>query len=275
MNVELLVRAVVALALGAAGDERTVQDELRDKDRLLTQLLELQQRVRSGQTLTPDELSVARTTREQILAGLDVRRAVRLGMEPKAVRDRLQPGFHSELELLDRQRARREHGPLAEPSPLLTMVLDLEQDLWREADRRRQRIGIKSPLDSGPLSQRLEAQPATTNDPAAASPDATATAAATMVADPRLRGQAHYRAGRYAEAFAAWKDLAAPAGPAAPEFEYQRANCLFQMGRTAEASAAWQKLADEQPTTSWGAQAQFMLKVARALDAARAAKEQR
>jgi tetratricopeptide (TPR) repeat protein len=155
------------------------------------------------------------------------------------------------------------------------MVLDLEQDLWREADRRRQRIGIKSPLDSGPLSQRLEAQaPATEGAPGAGTEGAEA---AATPSNPRgrnlqLLGQAHYRAGRYADALAAWKDLTAPEGAAGLEFEYQRANCLFQVGRTDEATVLWQKLVDEHATTSWGAQSQFMLKVARAIDAARSAK---
>jgi len=270
--VGLLLAAQAAPATAARDSGR---EELHARDRLLTQLFELQRRVRAGELPAPSELAAGRTAREQLLAGLDVRRAVQLGFEPRALRDRLLPAFLLEFEQLEAQRTRRDLGPPAEASPLLTMVLDLEQDFWREADRRRQRMGLKSPLDTGPLSQRLQPEAAPgreTADPVGAAPGARANAAAAALppsADPQFAGQVHYRAGRYADALALWEPLSPPAGDAGLAFSYQRADCLMRTERVDDAIAAWERLAADHPGTRWAAQAEFALKVARALKACR------
>ncbi len=262
----------------AAIDVEQAQDELHAADQLLATLFELQQRVRTGALPTDAELAVARVTREEILAGFDVRLAARLGIEPSAVRDRLQPGFLSELDLLAAQRSRLDVGPLPEPSPILTMVLDVEQDLWREADRRRRRAGLKSPIDSGPLAQKL--QPDAPPPEGAAGTEANGAAASAAApsilpngADPRLAGQAHYKAGRFVEALAAWNGIASPEGGAGIEFAYQHADCLMRSGKVDEAIAEWEKLAADHPATTWAAQSQFSLRVARTLKAVREVKQ--
>ena len=274
MTIEKLAGLLLAVALAPAPqDETRAMQEIHAKDQLLVRLLELQRRVRAGELPIDDDLGAGRISREELLAQLDVQRAASLGIEPKAVRDRLQPGFLAELDLLAQARSRLETGPLAEPSPLLTLIYDLEQELWREADRRRQRVGIKSPLDSGPLGRRLQpeapapAVTATTPDGDGASPGSTL----AKGIDARLIGQAHYRAARYADALAAWKDVPLPEGTAGFEFAYQRADCLMQTRQVDEAIAAWEKLAADAKTTSWGAQAQFALKVAHAVKALHAA----
>ena len=278
-TIHKLAGLLLAVALAPAPqDETRIAQDVHSKDQLLVRLLELQRRVRGGELPSDDELAAGRIPREELLAQLDVRRAAWLGMEPKAVRDRLAPGFLAELDLLAQARTRQETGPLAEPSPLLTLMLDLEQELWREADRRRQRVGIKSPLDSGPLGRRLQPEaPATapTNATAtnAAGNDAVATPAIGKGLDARLVGQAHYRAGRYADALAAWTVVVPPEGTAGLEFGYQRADCLMQTGLVDEAITAWEKVAADGKETSWGAQAEFALKVARALQAVRAAQK--
>ena len=258
---------------------RELTEQIHASDKLLAQLFELQRRVRTGELVSDLELALDCPTREEILSGLDVTRAVELGFEPGSVRDRLQPGFLAELDLLAAQRARRDVGLQPEPSPLLTLVLDLEQDLWREADRRRQRAGIQSPLDSGPLSQRLQPEPATDPKSAnAAAPRSSKTAvppAPVLPAgiEPRLVGQAHYKAGRYADALVAWKDATPLEGGLGLELEYQRADCLMQTGQLDDAIAAWQKLASDNPGTSWAAQSEFALRVARTIKLVRETKQ--
>jgi hypothetical protein len=275
-----LLAGVLLGPTAAAQDGAVPVDEMHEKDLLLARLFELQRRVRSGEMPGERELSAGRATRESVLADLDFERATQLGFEPRALRDRLLPGFLAEFELLDAQRARLDVGPPPRPSPLLTMVLDVEQDLWREADRRRQRLGLKSPLDSGPLSQKLQPDaPADGSEPAAGGAQPTAAERAAPAAargppagvDPWIFGQAHYRVGRYGEALAAWKELAPPAGDAGLMFEYQRADCQLRCGQVDEAIAAWEKLATGHSGTSWGAQAEFALKVARTLKAVRTA----
>ena len=258
---------------------KELTEQIHASDKLLAQLFELQRRVRAGELVTDTELALDCPTREEILSGLDVPRAVQLGFEPKSVRDRLQPGFLSELDLLAAQRARRDIGLQPDASPLLTLMLDLEQDLWREADRRRQRAGIQSPLDSGPLSQRLQPEPPP--DPKSANAGATR-ASKTAVppapvlpagVEPRLVGQAHYKAGRYADALAAWKDVAPSEGGLGLELEYQRADCLMRTDQLDDAIASWQKLASDNPGTSWAAQSEFALRVARTLKLVRETKQ--
>jgi hypothetical protein len=262
---------------GPVLDAKKAQEEIHALDQLLAQLFELQTRSRGGVLLTDADLAPGRVTREQILAEFDVRRAVRLGFEPKALRDRLSPGFLAELDLLAAQRSKSDVGPLAEPSPLLTIMLDVEHDLWREADRRRQRAGLKSPLDSGPLSQKLAPDAATVEGatsgeksrPVIPSP----VPPAPRAGDARLAGQVHYKAGRWADALAAWSGVVAPEGAAGIELEYQRADCLLRTEQFDEAIAAWEKLAADHPGTSWAAQAQFSLRIARAMQALHAARK--
>ena len=105
MTVEKLAFLAIAAALAPASqDETRVMQEIHAKDLLLSQLLDVQRRVRAGELPPEEELDAGRMTREEILAQLDVQRAAQLGMEPKAVRDRLQPGFLAELDLLAQGR---------------------------------------------------------------------------------------------------------------------------------------------------------------------------
>lgn len=72
-----------------------------------------------------------------------------------------------------------------------------------------------------------------------------ATAVATAAAGPRTRiaeGNAHYAAGRYAEALECYEQAAAGDTAAAPELLHNRAAALFKLGRTAEARALWEQL---------------------------------
>ena len=259
---------VAVLAAGGTGD---ATPPARGSDEMLVQLLDLQRRVRGGELVALEELALGRVTREEILTGVDISAAVELGLEPAAVRARLAPGFVAELEALTAQRTALDAGPPREPSPLLTMVLDLEQELKSAADRRRQRLGIKSPLASGPLSQRV--QPMAEAGPAPLDPavDAAATAEAKLpelkLANARLRGATLYKLGRHAEALAAWQGLAAPQGDAGLEFDHQRADCLMRTGRSGEAITIWERIATDHATTPFGEQASFSLKVAHTIAA--------
>src|SRR5262249_21615580 len=158
-----------------------------------------------------------RVSRERILSGLDARAARQLGITPSELKNRLIPGFAAEIDELVKRQPTHDLAPSAEPSPLLTLVLDVEQQLFASADRRRQRVGIKSPIDWGPLAQTLAAP---TKTPAAETgPSPTTTAAAPAIAagpspkidaaargaDPRAVGKALYRAGRFPDALKVWE----------------------------------------------------------------------
>jgi tetratricopeptide (TPR) repeat protein len=156
-------------------------------------------------------------------------------------------------------------------------VLDVEQQLFAAADRRRQRAGITSPIDSGPLSQKLEApSPAPTAEQPAAVAATSATAkigAAAKGADARAVGKALYRAGRFDDALKAW-ELVRLDDPATPlELHYMRADAQFRSGHPEEAIKGWEKLAADHADTSFGQQADFALKIARAMVALKGAHE--
>jgi hypothetical protein len=64
-----------------------------------------------------------------------------------------------------------------------------------------------------------------------------------------------------------------PGAPRTPEQEHQRADSLMRIGQVDDAVAIWEKLAVDHKETSWGQQAGFSLKVARALSALEKAKK--
>ena len=133
-------------------------DKLKQKDELIASLFDLQRRVRAG------ELPQRRGARARPRLARDGSSPASTCASPSssasiptALKNRLIPGFSAELDQLVKRQPTHNLAPSEEPSPLLTLVLDVEQQLFAAADRRRQRAGIKSPIDSGPLSQRLEA----------------------------------------------------------------------------------------------------------------------
>ncbi len=293
--ITLLLAVPQAAAQGGSHPTRSLTVKLQEKERLLAQLQDLQARVRSGDLPTASDLALAATSREEIVAGIDVHGAMALGMEPAKVRDRLAPGFTAEIEQLAEQRSRLEVGPPARPSPMLTLLLNFEQELASLADRRRQRLGIESPIVAGPLGQKLEpvAKPPPMNEAAgsdgtsvavavdpAATPGTPAVATAAMSQKPvdaRITGEALYRAGRYADALTAWSALAIGAGEtmndATVELDYQRADCFMRTDKVDDAIKIWEMLANDHAKTTWGAQAGFSLKIARTLAALEAAKK--
>ncbi len=273
MAAEKLFAALLALT---GGD--TIEEMLRANELLVTQLLDLQQRVRSGELVPLAELGLAAPTREEILSGLDVRAALKLGIEPSAVRDRLAPGFDAELDQLATQREKLLSGPPSDPSPLLTLMLDFEVEMKALQDRRRQSLRLKNPLDSGPLASTLQPEgapgPAVVDgvDAAAPADGGSSHRPRPSPVDARLAAAALYRAGRWQEALDAWGRMASDAKPTIEE-EYQRADCLMRLTRADEAIEIWEKIAAEHADTPWGAQSTFSLKVARALSALQRAKQ--
>lgn len=273
MAAEKLLAVLLALPPTDAAEE-----QLRVNDQLVTRLLELQQRVRAGELVPLADLELAAPTREEILAGLDVKAALQLGLEPTTVRERLIPGFNAELEQLAAQRDSLASGPPADPSPLLALLLDFEVELKSMVDRRRQALGLKNPLDSGPLASTLQPDgapgPAVVDGVDAAAPAALdpATGRRKAPVDARLAAAALYRAGRWQESLDAWGRMPSDAKPSLEE-QYQRADCLLRLTRADEAIVIWEKLAADHAETSWGAQAAFSLKVARALSALQKAKQ--
>ena len=280
MAVERLLLAAFALLGG--GDRSPGTDDLKQrqkqKDELIASLYDLQRRVRAGELPSEEELGLGRVSRERILSGLDARAARQLGITPSELKNRLIPGFAAELDELARRQPTHDLAPGAEPSPLLTLVLDVEQQLFASADRRRQRAGIKSPIDSGPLAQTLAAPTRPPSpDTAAAAPAAAAgpspkVGAAAKGADPRALGKALYRAGRFVDALAAWEAVRFDDPATSLELKYMHADALFRAERAEEAIKVWEKLASEHPDTSFGQQADFALKIARAFVALKAAR---
>jgi hypothetical protein len=279
MSIERLLLLALATALPHGDDGKVdvakLKERAHEKDLLLGQLVQLQRRVRSGEMPTDAELALARTSREEVLRGVDVRRALQLGVEPRTVRDRLLPAFAVELDSIAKPRA----DGATTGSPLLASVLDLEEDLRAEADRRRLKASVPSPFESGPLSKRLDPM-ATSSDAATSAKDPNAPAPAgdkTLTLpkglDPRLAGQVLYRAGHYAEALAAWKDVKTPSGEPGLELEYQRADCLLHTDDVQGAIAVWDRLAKEHKDSTWGRQSEFSLRVAKALAAFEQAKK--
>jgi len=274
----LLLAAFLAFGTSRPDDGPGAADPLKGREQLLAQLYELQRRVRAGELPTEEEMKPGRVTRERILAGLDVRRAKRLGVDPKAIRDLLVPGFAQELDLLLRRQEAHDLAPGDDPSPLLVLMLEVEQRMFSAADRKRQRAGIKSPLDSGPLSRKLEAPAPAAGGEAgsegAAAPNAAPIAidVAARGADPKSVGRALYRAGRWADALKAWERVALDDSQADLELLYTHADALFRAGRQEEALKEWERLATRQPDTSYGQQAAFARDMARAVMAVRAAR---
>ncbi|MSR46823.1 MAG: hypothetical protein EXS13_07150 [Planctomycetes bacterium] len=236
--------------------------EISATEQLIAKLLELQHRVRGGELVPLEELALGATTREEILHNFDVRGALRLGVEPSAVRDRLLPGFAAELEQLANQRARMEAGPPKESSPLLVLLLDFEVELRATADRRRQGLGLKSPLDVGPLGSPLQPNGA----PGPATVNGVDVTAPRNTINPLLAAAALYRAGRWQESVDSWER--APADSVrTPEMEHQRADSLLRVGRVDDAIDIWAKLITDHKESSWAEQAAFSLEVARTLSA--------
>lgn len=272
----LLLSALVLLGGDGAPGSDAMKLRQKQKDELIASLYELQRRVRAGELPSEDELALGRVSRERILAGLDARAARQLGITPSSLKNRLLPGFSAEIDELVKRQPTHDLAPGAEPSPLLTLVLDVEQQLFAAADRRRERAGIKSPIDSGPLAQTLAAPvPAPGPDPAAAPVPAAASAkvgAAAKAADPRSVGKALYRAGRFTDALKAWETVRFDDPATSLELQYMHADALFRGERPEEAIKAWEKLSSEHPDTSFGQQADFALKIARAFVALKAAR---
>jgi tetratricopeptide (TPR) repeat protein len=274
----ILLAAFLAFGAGRPDDGHGAAAPLKDREQLLAQLYELQRRVRAGELPTEEEMKPGRVTRERILAGLDVRRAKRLGVDPKAIRDLLVPGFAQELDLLLRRQEAHDLAPGDDPSPLLVLMLEVEQRMFSAADRKRQRAGIKSPIDSGPLSRKLEAPAPAAGGEAgsdgAAAPNAAPIAidVAARGADPKAVGRALYRAGRWTDALKAWERVALDDPQADQELLYTHADALFRVGRQEEALKEWERLATRQPDTSYGQQAAFARDMARVVIAVRAAR---
>lgn len=279
---KLLLAAFLAFGTSRPDDGHGAGDPLKNREQLLAQLYELQRRVRAGELPTEEEMKPGRVTRERILAGLDVRRAKKLGVDPKSIRDLLVPGFAQELDQLLLRQEVHELAPSEDPSPLLVLMLEVEQRMFAAADRKRLRAGIKSPIDSGPLSRKLEA-PAPSSTPApngetgsagAAAPNAAPIAidVAARGADPKAVGRALYRAGRWTDALKAWERVALDDPQADQELLYTHADALFRAGRQDEAAKEWERLATRHPDSNYGQQAAFARDMARVVIAVRAAR---
>jgi tetratricopeptide (TPR) repeat protein len=248
----LLLAAFLAFGPGRPDDGHGAADRLKDREQLLAQLYELQRRVRAGELPTEEEMKPGRVTRERILAGLDVRRAKRLGVDPKSIRDLLVPGFAQELDLLLMRQEAHELTPNEDPSPLLVLMLEVEQRMFAAADRKRQRAGIKSPIDSGPLSRKLEAPAPASAPPADGASEAAPTKGVASVpvdvalrgADPRAVGRALYRAGRYPDALKAWERVDFDDPKTELELQYMHADALFRSSKQESALKEWERLAD-------------------------------
>lgn len=280
MAAERLLFVILPLVLCAplAASSGPEQGDQEAANRLLeSRLQDLQQRIRGGELVPLGELALGAPTREELLEQLDLRTALRLGIEPKVARDRLLPGFAAELETLSEMRDRMEAGLPKESSPLLTMLLDFETELRTIADRRRQALGLVDPLRVANVGGRNEggaAAPAAVDgvdvtDAAKADPTAAARRAAV---DPAIAAAALYRAARWQEALDAFARMP-PGAARTPEQEHQRADALMRIGQVDEAIAIWEKLAVDHKESSWGQQASFSLKVARALSALQKAKK--
>jgi tetratricopeptide (TPR) repeat protein len=271
---------ILACFLALAGDgPRTTGDRLKEKEDLLAGLYELQRRVRAGELPAEEELALGGATRERVLGGLDVAAAHRLGFDPAKVKNLLLPGFAAEIDALARSLQAHDLSATADVSPLLTLVLEVEQQLFAAADRRRQRAGLKSPIDATALSRPLEApgekpvDPTPTTAPAAGAKEAAPTdvAAAVRATDPRVVGKTLYRAGRYDDALAAWTQVNFDAPDLPLELVYMHADALFRGGRAEDAIKEWERLASGHADSSFGQQASFALNFARAMVALKAA----
>jgi hypothetical protein len=159
--------------------------------------------VRAGELPSETEMAAGRVTRQRVLAGLDVRKAKHLGVDPKAIRDLLVPGFSQELDQLLRRQEAHDLAPGEDPSPLLTLLLDVEQRMFIAADRKRQRRHQEP--DRVALAE-LEAPAPASAPPADGASEAAHEGVAAVPVDasrcaptPRGRSRA-YRAGRYPDA---------------------------------------------------------------------------
>jgi len=267
----LLPLLLAAPLAAAAGPEEDRAAKLLQQ---IDQLLALQRRVRAGELVPLEELSLGAPSREELLTGFDVREALRLGVEPVAVRERLLPGFGAELDQLSAMRERMETGLPKDPSPLLVLLLDFETELRSIADNRRQDLGLANPL-KGALD--VNGQPSGPAGPAVVDgvdvtrDAATASAARRSEIAVRVAAAALYRAGRFDEALAAWARVPPDEVPT-PEERHQRADSLLRTGAVDEAIVQWEQLVVEQKESSWGRQAAFSLQVARAVVALRKAR---
>jgi tetratricopeptide (TPR) repeat protein len=265
---KLLLATALALAR-PPGDVAAKSSELQKNEQLLVKLLELQRRVRAGEEVTVAELALGGVEREELLRELDVRGAMRLGVEPRQLLDRINPGFTAELDSLAEQRLRLDAGPPNEPSPLLTLVLDLEIQLRAVADRRRQGLGLRNPLESPALTTPIQpngsAGPAVIDGVDLATPPSDPSAAlARAKVEPAVAAATYYRAGRYEDALKEWARLP-DSTPLTAETRHQFADALLRSGRIDEAIDRWRKLVEEQKDSPWGHQAAFSLELARTL----------
>lgn len=269
MAAELTLAAALALVAPATPEDPDAVAAIADRERLIADLLALQQRVRAGELVPLTELALGEPTREELLADIDVTEAMRLGLEPTDIRDRLLPGFAAELDQLAEARTGRAADANQPSSPLFVLLLDFETELRNVADRRRQALGLRSPLESGALANGLQpvgaAGPATIDGiDVSAAARKNAAAESLRALHPELVAAALYRAGRFAEALASWERIPA-SGAWTPEMKHQRADALMRTGKHDEAITEFEGLVAAHPDDRWGQQAQFSLQVARTL----------
>lgn len=241
-------------------DFTELTDQLKELERNLARLVEVRRGVREGQTLPGlDDMALARASRLGVLGGLDLHQAAALGHDARQVRDRLVPGFIEDLRLLNAQRAGAGDPTRAEPSGVLVLIRDLEEELRRESLRRLYRRGLPNPFQMLGLEGQAEDSVALEVLPDDATSDPMPTTPTTRPAlDPWLSAESLFRHGLYEDALAHYA-LVEPAGP--PERQahvlYRMAECLRELGRLEESLPLFQKVAEKHTGTYWAQQAEW------------------
>jgi len=262
-----MIALTLCLALGVLPRSTSWVEDLKRVERSLQQLTDLQARVREGYLPTFEDLQLERSERHDVLASLDATAAARVSMPPDQLRARLLPGFLAELRMLSSMTPDQAESELPQPSPVLTQLLDVEEQMTREAVKTLYRRGIANPLESGALSDPAFAKTISAEEagPEAAAPAPASEAAEMQSMDPALRAETLYAARRFGEALDLYQKLDLPLGEKTLLVHYRIADCLLNLGRNAEAAQKFQALATGYPETTVGKDARWAADYAAAL----------
>lgn len=267
--------------LAAVGQDAAAE-ELRQVEKTLADLARLHRSLGEDGPL-PDRtaLTVGAATRLEVVSELDAIQAKRLGMTPERLRSWLLPGFVEELRTLSLELAGSEEAPAAPGSGVLTLLLDLEVELHREALRNLMRRGIPDPRRALGLDfkQEIEQQIAETSGSEKHEPEIPSREPAPEGNDPLLAAEAHYRKGEYVEALESYQKVDQMRNPRiSPQVMYRTGECQRQLGRLSEALASFERVITDHPDSPWVPQAQWsasLVKTLQALEAAGSIRDQR
>ncbi len=247
--------------------EEQASDTLKELDRILVELNELSQGVKAGDLPSLEDLSLARTTRHQVLRQFNPQAVASLSYTPEQLRARILPGFSAELRLLSDLEPG--NAPLPEPSPLLVQLLDLEEEMGREAFKQLYRMGLQNPLEVGALSASAVApdfDPGELSANSSAEPVMEPTEE-ELSEDPLLRAESLFAAGKFEAALTEYRKLELERNEENLPTIYRIAECLLKAGHTVEARDEFRAISEEFKETTWGQNAEWSADYAEVLSA--------